>query len=98
MRYMRQPSIPELEKAPELSVMYILEHNLDALQDAVLSTDRNLFEQCDFQPENAQAAATHICKAIIDHCEALRLSFAAYQKSLDADKSKKTADSYSVAF
>jgi hypothetical protein len=98
MRYMREPITPELEQAPELSVMYILEHNLKALQDAVFATDRNLFEDWDFQPQNGQSAATHLCKAIIDHTEALRISIAAYQKSLDAHKSKKVAELKSAIF
>jgi uncharacterized protein (DUF927 family) len=64
---------------------------LNALQDAVFATDRDLFEDCDFQ-QNGQTAATHICKAILDHSEALRMSIAAYQKSLDADKANKAAE------
>jgi hypothetical protein len=86
MLYMKKPSIPELEDAPELAVMTLLDFTLEILDGTLCASDRNLFEDQDFQNPNANSAVTHLAKAIIDHSEALRQTIAAYQKSIKAAK------------
>jgi hypothetical protein len=98
MRYMTQPTLPELEKAPELAVMSILDHNLKSLDDALFATDRNLIEDCDFWRQDAYTASIHIARAILDHSEALRLSFVAYQKTVKASENQKTERKYNSIF
>jgi hypothetical protein len=86
MLYMKKPNIPELEEAPELAVMTLLDFTLEILDGSLCASDRNLFENEDFQNPNTNSAVTHLAKAIIDHSQALRQTIAAYQKSIKAAK------------
>ena len=95
MKYMNEPMIPELEHAPELGVMYILDHNLKALENAVCATDRKLFDDWESKQPAPQSATIHLCNAILDYCDALRHSLAAYQKSINTEKN---ADALSAIF
>jgi len=86
MLYMKKPTVPDLEEAPELAVMTLLDFALEVVDDALCATDRNLCSGDDFQNPNAAAAVTHLAKAIIDHSEALRQTISAYQKSIEVAK------------
>ena len=86
MLYMKKPNIPELEEAPELAVMTLLDFTLEILDGSLCAADRNLFSDEDFQNPNASSAVALLAKAIIDHSEALRQTISAYQKSIKAAK------------
>lgn len=83
MRYMTNPSSPDLEDAPELAVMILLDHALTIVEDALYATGRKLL--CSYEDDfhqDAHSATNLIAQAIIHHTETLRTTLAAYQNSV----------------
>lgn len=90
MRYMTNPSAPDLEDAPELGVMTLLDHALNIVEDALYATGRKLFSSDeDDLRQDAQSATNLIAQAIIHHAETLRTTLAAYQRSVTNEKKYK---------